>query len=178
LVHRVLGETIPPPPAIVPELPSDESKSELPIRDMLAAHRHNPVCASCHARFDGFGLAFEGYGPIGEVRTKDLAGRPVDMRAEFPNGSAVSGLEGVERYIRERRQRDFLDGFTRKLLSYALSRSLQLADEPLIQQMETRLAANSYRFSALVERLVTSPQFLNRRNTDLIEKPDLQKKGD
>jgi Protein of unknown function (DUF1592)/Protein of unknown function (DUF1588)/Protein of unknown function (DUF1587)/Protein of unknown function (DUF1585)/Protein of unknown function (DUF1595) len=178
LVHRVLGETIPPPPAVVPELPSDESKSELPIRDMLAAHRHNPLCASCHARFDGFGLAFEGYGPIGEVRTKDLAGRPVDMRAEFPNGSAVSGLEGVQRYIRERRQRDFLDSFTRKLLSYALSRSLQLADEPLIQQMETRLAANSYRFPVLVETLVTSPQFLNRRNTDLIEKPDLQKKGD
>jgi hypothetical protein len=59
VVHRVLGEIIPPPPPIVPELPADEAKSDLPLRDMLAQHRSNAVCASCHARFDSFGLAFE-----------------------------------------------------------------------------------------------------------------------
>ncbi len=36
VVQRVLGEVIPPPPPVVPELPADESKSDLPIRDMLA----------------------------------------------------------------------------------------------------------------------------------------------
>jgi len=61
VVRRVLGETIPPPPPVVPELPADEAKSDLPIRDMLARHRANPVCAGCHAKFDVFGLAFEGY---------------------------------------------------------------------------------------------------------------------
>src|SRR4030095_6672464 len=39
VVRRVLGETIPPPPAVVPELPSDEAKMELPLREMLAKHR-------------------------------------------------------------------------------------------------------------------------------------------
>src|SRR5260221_11445737 len=58
VVRRVLGEVIPPPPAVVPELPNDEAKSDLPIRDMLARHRENKVCASCHARFDTVGLAF------------------------------------------------------------------------------------------------------------------------
>jgi hypothetical protein len=29
--------------------------------------------------------------------------------------------------------------------------------------METRLAANEYRFDSLVETIVASPQFLNRR---------------
>ncbi len=29
--------------------------------------------------------------------------------------------------------------------------------------MNARLAANGYRFSALVDAIVTSPQFLNRR---------------
>ena len=80
---------------MVPELPSDEAKSDLPLRDMLAKHRANPVCASCHARFDSFGLAFEGYGPVGESRTKDLAGRPVDANAVFPGGSEGAGFEGV-----------------------------------------------------------------------------------
>ena len=32
-------------------------------------------------------LAFEGYGPIGEVRTKDLAGRLIDAMASFPGGA-------------------------------------------------------------------------------------------
>jgi hypothetical protein len=76
VVRRVLGEVIPPPPPSVPELPQDEAKIDLPLREMLAKHREDPGCASCHARFDSFGLVFEGYGPVGEARAKDLAGRP------------------------------------------------------------------------------------------------------
>ena len=41
-----------------------------------------------------------------------------------------------------------------------------LSDEPLIEQMQTKLAANGYRFAPLVETIVTSPQFLNKRRTD------------
>jgi hypothetical protein len=166
VVHRVLGEVIPPPPPVVPELPADEAKSDLPLRDMLAKHRANPVCASCHARFDVFGLAFEGYGPVGEARTKDLAGRPVGTQTEFPGGSQGAGLVGVETYIREHRQADFLDNISRKLLSYALNRSLQLSDEPVIERMEAILPAKGYRFNSLVETIVRSPQFLNKRIPD------------
>src|SRR5262249_41011652 len=103
VVRRVLGEVIPPPPASVPELPSDEAKLDRPLREMLAKHRENPVCAACHARFDSFGLAFEGYGPIGEKRTQDLAGRPVDTQAVFPGGIAGTGFEGLRTYIHEHR---------------------------------------------------------------------------
>ena len=56
VARRVLGEMIPPPPPVVPELPTDEAKLDLPLREMLAQHRENPACASCHARFDSFGL--------------------------------------------------------------------------------------------------------------------------
>jgi hypothetical protein len=174
VVHRVLGQVIPPPPPVVPELPSDEAKSDLPIRDMLAQHRANVVCAGCHARFDTFGLAFEGYGPVGEARDKDLAGRPIDAKASFPGGSEGTGLEGVRVYIRENRQNQFLDGFERKLLVYALNRSLLLSDELVIDRMQAKLAANRYRFSSLVETIVTSPQFLKQRNSDAIEKPAAQ----
>jgi hypothetical protein len=166
-VHRVLGQVIPPPPPVVPELPQDEAKSDLPIRDMLAQHRANPVCASCHARFDVFGLAFEGYGPVGEVRSKDLAGRPVDATTVFPGGSTGDGLEGVRAYIRQNRQNQFLDSLERKLLVFALNRSLLLSDEPLIERMQAQLTAKEYRFSSLVETIVTSPQFLNQRSVSL-----------
>jgi hypothetical protein len=166
VARRVLGEVIPPPPPVVPELPTDEAKLDAPLRDVLAQHRSNPACAACHARFDGFGLTLENYGPVGEARTKDLAGHPVDTHTSFPGGSQGTGLSGLQTYIHANREKDFLDNFSRKLLVYALGRSLLLSDEPLIQRMNTTLAANEYRISELIVAIVTSPQFLNRRTAD------------
>jgi hypothetical protein len=166
VVKRVLGEVIPPPPPVVPELPNDEAKMDLPLREMLAKHRANPACSGCHSRFDSFGLAFEGYGPIGEARTKDLAGHPVETRADFPGGVQGNGLEGLQAYIREHRQNDFLDNISRKLLAFALNRSLMLSDEPTVEQMRSALTANGYRFTPLIDIIVTSPQFVNKRRAD------------
>jgi hypothetical protein len=167
VVRRVLGEVIPPPPAEVPELPHDEAQlGELTLREVLERHRSDPTCASCHARFDSFGLVFEGFGPVGERREKDFGGRPVDETASFPNGSVGSGVSGLRDYIRAEREQDFVDNLCRKMLAYALGRSLILSDEPLIEDMRIRLAANGHRFSALVETIVTSPQFRMTRGVD------------
>jgi hypothetical protein len=164
VVKRILGERIPPPPAAVPVLPSDEKNlGAFTLRETLAKHRDNEACAGCHARFDSFGLVFESYGPIGERREVDLAGHPVDTRAEFPGGSEGAGLEGLVEYIREHRENDFVDNLCRKLLAYGLGRTLILGDEPLIEEMRSQIAANGYRFSSLIESVTTSPQFLNTR---------------
>ncbi len=170
VVRRVLGEVIPPPPPVVPELPQDEAKTDAPLREVLAQHRSNPLCAGCHARFDTFGLAMEGYGPVGEKRGKDLAGRPVDTSATFPGGFEGSGFRGVQTYIKEKRQKDFVDNLSRKLLSYALGRTLLLSDEPVIEKMVASLPDNGYRFDSLVDMIVSSPQFLNKRNTEITKR--------
>ena len=163
VVQKVLGIRVPPPPPVVPELPSDESKSDLPVRDMLARHRSVAMCAACHSRFDSFGLAYEGYGPIGDVRTKDLAGRPVDTAVTYPGGVDGVGFDGLRDFIRDHRQPEFINNLCRKLLSYSLNRSLQLSDEALVDTMETHLAARGDRFDSLVETIVLSPQFRNQR---------------
>ena len=163
VVQKVLGIRIPPPPPVVPELPNDESKSELSVRDTLAQHRANPVCAACHARFDSFGLAFEGFGPVGEARDKDLAGRAVDTQVTFPGDVQGTGIAGLKAFIKDHRQGNFVDNISRKLLAYALGRSLQLSDEGLIDKMKANLAAKDYRFSALAETIALSPQFRDHR---------------
>lgn len=164
VVRRLLGEQIPPPPPNVPELPGDEKNlGERTLREVLARHREDKSCAGCHARFDGLGLVFEGYGPIGEQRDRDLGGRPVDMHATFPGGSEGTGIEGLRRYLNETRQEEFIDNLCRKLLAYALGRTLLLSDDVTIDNMRAKLAANGHRFSGLVEAIVISPQFLNRR---------------
>ena len=168
VVKRLLGETIPPPPAVVPELPKDETKmGDLTLRQALAKHRENPACAGCHARFDSYGLVFEGYGPIGELRNKDLGGRLVDAKAPFPGGIEHTGVAGLQEFVREKRQKDFINTLTRKLLSYALGRGLQLSDDLTLQEMRNNLTAGNYRFGTLVDTIVTSKQFRNRRVTNI-----------
>ena len=164
MVKRVLGEHIPAPPPNVPELPKDEGAAgDRTLRQALEQHRANPACAGCHARFDSYGLVFEGYGPIGERRTKDLGGKPVDTNAPFPGGESRSGVAGLQSFVREKRQQDFLDTYCRKLLSYGLGRSLQTSDESTLREMQKRLAQNGYRFNTLAETIVTSRQFRYRR---------------
>jgi hypothetical protein len=164
VVRRVLGERIPPPPAVVPDLPNDEKElGHLTLRETLAKHREDKSCAGCHARFDSFGLVFEGYGAVGERRSVDFGGRPVDTRAEFPGGSERTGLAGLLGYVHDNREDDFIDNLCRKLLAYGLGRTLLVTDDDLVDQMKTRLAAGGHRFDVLVECIVTSPQFLNKR---------------
>ena len=166
IVHRLLGEHIPAPPPDVPVLPTDETKlGDLTLRDALAQHRANPACASCHAKFDSFGLVFEGYGPVGEVRDRDLAGRAVETAATFPDGSSGSGLEGLRAFMRARGQGQFVDNLCRELLVYALGRSLLRSDEPLLAEMRKDLSTGGYKFGHLVQDIVTSRQFLTKRAT-------------
>ncbi|MBM3788053.1 MAG: DUF1592 domain-containing protein [Acidobacteria bacterium] len=159
VAKSILGEQIPPPPPQVPELPADEAKMDLPLRKMLERHRSDPGCASCHARFDSFGLALEAFDPVGKRRTHDLAGRAVDARATFPGDVDGDGVEGIRQYVRGHREKDFVRGFAGRLLAYALGRSLALSDGPLIEE----IASGDGRFEGIVERIVTSRQFLHKR---------------
>ncbi len=164
VVRRVLGERIPAPPPNVPVLPADEkSLGNLTLRETLAKHRENPACASCHARFDSYGLVFEGFGAIGERREKDFAGHPVETGAEFPGKVSASGVTGLRDYIHAHREKDFVDNLANKLLTYGLGRTLIMSDGPLLDEMKAKLAADNHRFGALVETLVTSPQFRTKR---------------
>ncbi len=164
VVRRLLGERIPPPPPNVPELPADESKlGELTLREALAKHREHKSCAGCHERIDSVGLVFEGFGPIGERRQTDLGGRPVDTAAILPGGHSAAGVDELRSYLVEHRQEEFVENLSRKLLSYALGRSLILSDELLIRDIQRQLQTHEYRLSSLIESIVTSPQFLNKR---------------
>jgi hypothetical protein len=163
----LLGEEIAPPPPGVPALPPDESKlGDLTLPQLLAKHREDASCATCHVHFDSEGLSFEGFGPVGELRTLDLGGKPVENKATYRDGSTGTGLEGLRAYLKASRQDDFVENLSRKLLANALGRTLKLSDDLLVEQIVANLKSNGYRFSSLVETIVTSPQFLNKRGRD------------
>ena len=165
VVHHLLGEHFPPPPADVPELPKTEKESTKTIREMLARHTEHTQCAMCHIHFDGLGLTMEGFDAIGRARTKDLAGRPVQSIGPLPGGKSVDGLGGLIDYVESQRLDDFERNLCRKSLGYALGRSVVLSDEPLLQEMQKALHEKR-RFSVLFETIVLSPQFRNQRGRD------------
>ncbi len=87
----------------------------------------------------------------------------MDTRAELKDGTRFQGFDGLKDYILTRRKDEFLRNFCRKFLGYALGRSIQLSDEPLIDEMITRLRASDYRVSAALETILRSQQFRYHR---------------
>lgn len=160
LVRKILGEKIPAPPPNVPELPdSEHDLGALTLRQALEKHRENPSCASCHARFDSFGLLLEGFDPIGKPRKVDLAGHTISSVATLPDGSEADGIVGLQNYISQQRADDFRRNFCQKLVAYSLGRSLILPDRLLVDDMLKALRENDDRIQAAFLVLLRSPQF-------------------
>lgn len=161
----VLGDKLPKPPKDVPILP-DEAPVGLTERQMIERHSSDPKCASCHKRIDHFGFALEGFDAIGRARYEDAAGQKIDTLATLPGGGDLNGLDGLRSYLANQRQDDFLRQFCRKLLGYALGRSIQLSDKPLVDEMLIQLKSNDYRVHVVIEMLVLSPQFQQLRGRE------------
>jgi hypothetical protein len=167
LVETILGEKIPRPPPNVPKLPDEETGGDdLTVRQMVQKHTRIAECAVCHQRIDPFGFALEKYDPIGRFRDKDLGGRPVDTKVQLRDGTQFDGADGLRHYLLTDRKEDFLRQFCRKLLGYALGRSVIFSDQPLIDEMLAELKKNDYRVSAAVLTIVGSKQFRYHRGAD------------
>ena len=109
----------------------------------------------------------EGFDAVGRSRNKDLAGRAIQATGPMPGGGQAEGIAGLIDYIEHRRQSDFQHNFSRKLLGYALGRSVTLSDQPLLAEMEKKLQSGQS-FSVLFEAVVLSPQFRQQRGRDFV----------
>jgi len=163
----LLGERLPRPPKEVPRLPDDEAATDgLTVRQLVERHTSDPKCSVCHQRIDAFGFALEGYDAIGRRREKDLGDRPIDTRVTTMDQARFDGLSGLRDYLLTERREAFLRQFCRKLLGYSLGRGVQLSDEPLLAEMQTRLKSSDYHIVAAFETIVRSRQFREIRGRE------------
>ena len=170
IVEFLLGEKLPDPPATVPEIPDAAVATEgLSVRQLVEKHRSLPECSGCHERIDPYGFALEAYDAIGRRREKDSAGHPVDSKSTLRDGTTFEGIAGLRSYLLQRRGEDFRRQFCRKLVGYALGRSVGLSDELLMAKMSAALGEKDDRISRAMLILVKSRQFRYHRGRDHAE---------
>ena len=161
ILENLLGTPPPPPPPDVPALKA-ERIGKVSLREQMAAHRSNPVCASCHLRMDPIGFALENYDGVGKWRTRD-GGQPIDASGTLPDGTAFQGPEGLTHLLRTRYRDDFVRTAIEKLLTYALGRGLEAPDAPTVRAIAREAGREDYRLSSLILAVVNSTPFQMRR---------------
>jgi len=152
-----------PPPGVdaFPEAEIGTAKART-VREIIAKHRENPTCFSCHGVMDPLGFALENFDAVGAWRDVDrYAGTPIDSAAELPDGTPVNGPDDLrEALLREPEQ--FVQTFTERFLMYALGRSVDYKDMPAVRKIVREAAKEDYRFSELVWQVVASEPFRMR----------------
>ncbi len=161
----LLGEKLPRPPKDVPQL-ADNVPEGLTERQLIERHSSDAACAKCHQRVDPLGFALEGFDAIGRRREISQTGLAIDTKTKLADGHELDGLTGLRSYLLEQRRQAVVGQFCRKLLGYALGRETQLSDQPLLAQMQQKLAENGYRTSTAVLAIVQSRQFREIRGRD------------
>jgi hypothetical protein len=135
------------------------------MRDAMAQHRNNPVCATCHARMDPIGFALDNFDAVGKWRTADESGTAIDGSGVFPDGTKFDGVAGL-RQLLLRRPEQFAGTLTENLLTYSLGRSLAYYDAPAVRAIVRNAVRSDYRFSSLVIGIVKSTPFQMRSKGD------------
>jgi mono/diheme cytochrome c family protein len=157
ILENVLNTPPPPPPPGVGSIDAKAGPLAGTMRQQMEKHRANPMCASCHTKMDPLGFALENYNAIGQWRTRD-AGQPIDSSGVLPDGKAFHGSAELKSILSGNRDA-FAECLTEKLMIYSLGRGLEGYDRRAVKQITADLAANGYRFSALISGIVNSVPF-------------------
>lgn len=162
ILKNMIGAPPPAPPPVVPTLDESTMAANLPMRQRLAAHRNNAVCASCHRSIDPVGFALENYDATGKWRDLEVEDQPVDASGAVPGGPEFHGVDGLEEALL-RRPELFAATLTENLLTFALGRGIEYYDAPAVRKIVGAADKDGYRFSSLILGIVRSAPFQMRR---------------
>jgi len=133
------------------------------VRDIMAKHRENPVCFSCHGIMDPLGFALENFDAVGAWRSKDrYANIPIDSAAELPDGTKVNGPDELRAALMKHPEQ-FVQTFVERLLIYALGRTTDYRDMPAVRKIVREAKRDDWRFDSIVWQIVTSEPFRMRQ---------------
>ena len=179
IMERIMGDPPPPPPTSVPAVEPD-IRGATTIREQLARHTKDPVCASCHARFDPVGFALENFDIMGAWRNRyrslasglkvtgiDRAGHaftyyvagPVDASAQLRNGNKFENIQELKDILISD-PRQLARNLLHQMTVYATGIPVRFSDRPAIETILDQCHEKGYRTRDLIHGLIQSRIFL------------------
>jgi len=171
ILENILGTPpSPPPPNVPPFKENKEGEKAKTVRAILEEHRANPTCNACHGVMDPLGFALENFDAIGTYRTMDRFTRTnIDTGGRLVDGTALNGPSELRAALLKR-QSQFVQTFTEKLMTYALGRGVEYYDMPNVRKIVRDAARDDHRFSSVVRGIVNAPEFQSSM-VELTEQP-------
>src|SRR5690606_3115239 len=125
----------------------------------LERHREDYACNACHGVIDPYGLALENFTATGRWRDYDEhADAPIDASTVLPGGTRVDGPAALTAALL-RREDQFVQALTKRLMMYALGRELEHYDMPAVRAIVRAAEDEGFRFASLVAGIVRSDAF-------------------
>lgn len=159
----VLCETLPSPPANIPELEQQPGQS---AADAEAQHTKDPACAGCHVKLDPLGFGLERYDSIGRLRSTYSNGEPVKLEGLVDGMEPGAFAGGVELGALVRESGWAGRCVLEQVLRWGLGRSDESADEETLGALDASFVASNESFRALLVDFTRSDAFRFRRPID------------
>ncbi len=172
-VLEVISGTPPhaPPPAIPALKENVPGAQPLTIRQRMEMHRSQPSCNACHGIMDPIGMSLENFDAMGKWQNKDAeTGTLIDTAGKMADGKLVNGPDDLRKALLARPDQ-FTQTLTVNLMTYALGRSVEYFDMPVVRQIVRDADRNGDRFAAIVAGIVGSPEFQTQQPQGGSEQP-------
>lgn len=144
-----------PPPNVDFSAVTNPDPSLKTMRQRLAAHRNNPVCAGCHRLTDPIGLTLENFDGAGQWRSTEN-GAPIDASGTL-NGKNFNGPVGLGQVLHD--DPAVPACLVKRMFTYAIGRPTSEQDQPVLSYLNARFAASGYRIPQLMRTIVLSNAF-------------------
>lgn len=186
LLERILGTPPSPPPPAVEAIEPD-IRGAVTIREQMAAHKTQAVCASCHVKIDPPGFALESFDVVGGWRERyrvatgnsqpgdkkdyvELANYPgqkvwlareVETFGETADGEKFAGIDEFKQLLL-RDPNQIARNLAEKLLVYGSGSTLEFADREVVEEVVEKSRAEGYGFRSLLHAVIQSRVFRHK----------------
>lgn len=148
-------QDIPDPPANANTAIPEVSEDARTMRERIAVHLQDPVCASCHQATDPIGLGFETFDGLGRARTTEN-GVTIDASGDLDGAPFADAAELAELVAANPATADCL---VQTMLQYATGRLADDLSRSSLQWHREGFALAGHRVRWLMADIATSPAF-------------------
>lgn len=174
VLERILGETLPDPPANVGQVPPNKRGQTLSFRKRFEQHRQQASCALCHDKIDPIGFALEAFDQNGEYRMaagyrprrsrkSDGDSRPtlesIDTSGRLPTGETFDGIHDLKQILVTTQRESVIRNIVERMMAYALCRQLTAHDYGVVTSITQKMLRDEGTWRNLIHEIVNSILF-------------------